>query len=58
MTLTDGSTVTATAGYIEESIRTPDAKIVEGFSPGVMQSSYNSLSNEEIKALVAYVASR
>lgn len=56
--LSDGSTVTATAGYIEESIRFPDTKIVEGFSAGLMQSSYNTLSEGEIAALVAYVASR
>jgi cytochrome c oxidase subunit 2 len=55
--LADGSSVTATAGYIEESIRFPDAKIVEGFSPGLMQSGYNSLSDGEIAALVAFVSS-
>ena len=58
MTLSDGSTVTATAGYIEESIRFPDAKIVEGFSAGLMQSGYDSLPGEDIAALVAYIASR
>ena len=58
VTLTDGSTVAATNSYIEESIRAPDAKIVAGFNAGLMQSSYNSLSNDEIRALVEYVASR
>ena len=56
--LADGSSVTATAGYIEESIRNPDAKIVEGFTAGLMQDNYGTLSNDEIAALVAYVASR
>ena len=54
--LADGSTVTATAGYIAESIRSPDAKIVAGFAPGLMQVI--SLSDEEIQALVAYISSR
>ena len=58
VTLDDGSTVTATAGYIEESIRNPDAKIVAGFTAGLMQNNYGSLSGDEIAALVAYVASR
>jgi hypothetical protein len=56
--LADGSSVTATAGYIEESIRNPDAKIVAGFTAGLMQNNFGSLSNDEIAALVAYVASR
>jgi cytochrome c oxidase subunit 2 len=54
--LTDGSTVAATAGYIAESIRSPDAKIVAGFAPGLMLVI--SLSDEEIQALVAYISSR
>ncbi|MDX2343637.1 MAG: cytochrome c [Acidimicrobiia bacterium] len=58
VTLTDGSTVTASAAYIEESIRFPDNKVVEGFNPGVMQTGYDSLSAAEIKSLVAYVSSR
>ena len=56
VTLTDGSTVTATSGYIRESIVTPDAKIVEGFAPGLMQVV--SLTEEEILSLVAYISSR
>ncbi|MCP3997827.1 MAG: cytochrome c [bacterium] len=54
--LTDGTTVTATAGYLAESIRSPDAKIVAGFAPGLMQVV--GLSDEEIQALVAYISSR
>ncbi len=48
--------MTATSGYIAESIRSPDAKIVEGFSPGTMQIV--SLGEEEIQALVAYISTR
>jgi cytochrome c1 len=54
--LADGSSVTAGAGYLAESIRSPDAKIVAGFSPGVMQVV--SLTDEEIEALVAYISTR
>ena len=54
--LADGNTVTATTGYIAESIRSPDAKIVAGFTPGLMQVV--SLTDEEIQALVAYISSR
>jgi len=56
VTLADGSTVTATSGYIRESIVSPDARIVDGFTPGMMRVV--SLSSDEIDALVAYIASR
>ena len=56
--LVDGSTVTATASYIRESIVAPDAKIVAGFSAGVMQNNYSGLSADELTALVAYISSR
>ena len=54
--LADGSTITATGSYLAESIRSPDAKIVAGFAPGVMQVV--GLSDEEVQALVAYISSR
>ncbi len=56
MTLDDGSTVTATAGYIRESIVAPDAKIVAGFTPGLMQ--FVSLTEDELQALVAYISTQ
>ena len=56
MTLDDGSTVTATSGYIRESIVAPDAKIVAGFTPGLMQLV--SLTEDELQALVAYIAAQ
>lgn len=58
VTLNNGSTTTATNAYIEESIRSPDAKIVNGFLAGVMQSDYAGLSTEDMAALVAHIASR
>ncbi len=56
VTLADGSTVTATAGYLRESIVAPDAKIVAGFSPGLMQVV--SLTEDELQALVAYMSTQ
>ena len=56
VSLTDGSTVTASSSYIAESIRSPDAKIVAGFTAGLMQVT--SLTDEEVLALVAYINSR
>lgn len=58
VTLEDGSTVTANATYIEESIVAPDAKIVAGYTAGVMQNNYGGLSADELAALVAYILSR
>ncbi len=49
--LSDGSTVTADDAYLTESIRDPSAKSVKGY--GAMPK--NSLSDEEIAAVVAYI---
>ncbi len=57
ITLDDGSTVTASASYLQESIVAPDAKIVDGFTAGVMQSDFAGLSGDELKSLVAYISS-
>jgi cytochrome c oxidase subunit II len=41
---------------IKESIINPDAKITEGFSPGIMPPNYGeTLSDEQIDALVKYL---
>ena len=53
--LADGNFVTADEGYLTESIKTPNAKIVKGFSKGSMPP--NSLTDEEINSLVAYIKS-
>ena len=62
VTLTDGSTVTADSAYIRESITDPDAKIVEGFSPGIMGPSVEAVRSQieadnNLDALVAYIES-
>jgi len=42
--------------YLRESIVEPDAHIVEGFTPGIMPSTYNTqLSEQQINDLVAYL---
>jgi len=55
VTLKDGSTVTADWAYITESIRTPGAKITEGFQ--AVMPTYTSLSDADINALAAYIKS-
>jgi len=56
--LADGSTVIVSAGYIRESIVSPSAKVVDGYSPGLMPEGYAStLTTADIDALVAYIAS-
>lgn len=43
--------------YIEESIRTPNAFVVEGFPANVMPATFGNLSADEIKNLIAYLES-
>lgn len=49
-----GSATTAVA-YIQESIVDPGAYVVDGYDEGVMPSTYSSLTDEEIAALIAYL---
>jgi cytochrome c oxidase subunit 2 len=46
-------TITADAAYLRESIRTPDAMIVESYQP-IMPSNRN-LQDEEVEALVEFI---
>lgn len=55
VTLSDGSTVTANWGYLSESIRTPGAKVVQGFQ--AVMPTYTSLTDADINALIAYIKS-
>jgi mono/diheme cytochrome c family protein len=43
------------AEYIEQSIREPDAYVVEGFDEGTMPSWDGILSDSQIESLVAYL---
>lgn len=53
VTLADGSTVTVDEEYITESIADPNAKVVEGFTEGLMPQF--DLSDEEISQLIAFI---
>ena len=45
--------------YVRESIVQPDAKIAEGFAPGVMPEDYGEkLSDEQIAGLVAFLTEK
>ncbi len=53
VTLTGGGTLTAGAAYLAESIRTPDAQVVEGYSAGAMPDL--GLGDRDVAALVAFL---
>ena len=56
--LADGSSISITADYLIESIKSPNAKIVEGFPEGVMPQNYAEiLTPEQIDQIVAYILS-
>lgn len=52
-TLSDGTTVTVDEAYVRESIREPNTKIVEGFSPVMIAYDDATVTEDEIEALVA-----
>jgi len=53
VSLSDGTTVTATDDYLHESIKTPQAKIVAGFE-GQQMPTYG-FTDEQINNIVAYI---
>lgn len=53
--LANGSTVTADDAYLTESIKTPNAKVHEGFQPNLMPQV--QLTDDQIEDLVAYIKS-
>jgi cytochrome c oxidase subunit 2 len=54
-----GRAVTADDAYLEQSISSPDAKIVKGYRPGVMSAAVSSYDlagkPNDIRALVAFI---
>ena len=54
--LEDGSTVVADEDYVLRSIMEPGSQIVAGY-PDIMSPAYNSLSDEELTAIVEYIKS-
>ena len=53
--LADGTRVAADDAYLAESIRSPDAKIVEGYATGTMPAYETMLNEGQIDAIVAYI---
>jgi mono/diheme cytochrome c family protein len=54
--LADGSTVKADDAYLKESIVNPGAKIVKGFSNGIMPANFkDKLTDAQIDAIIAYI---
>jgi cytochrome c2 len=41
--------------YIEQSIRDPNAYVVEGFPPNIMLTTFGTLSTEDMQDLIAYL---
>lgn len=57
-TLDDGSTVVADDSYIRESILDPNAKVVDGFAPGLMPAALGaSLTPRQLDGLLEYIKS-
>lgn len=56
VTLNDGSTIAADEQFLRESILNPDAKVVQGFLPGLMPKTFGqTLTAEQIDAIIAYL---
>ena len=57
VSLADDSTTTADEAYLVESILQPDAHIVAGYPAGVMPAYSSLLSEDDARAIVAYIRS-
>lgn len=56
--MVDGTSVVVDEAYLRESILDPAAKVVEGYIPGMMPTTYgSSIPPEDLEALVAYLTS-
>jgi cytochrome c1 len=56
--LADGSKVEADEAYLRESIVSPNAKVAQGFSPGIMPQDYGEkLSDEQLDAMIEFIES-
>jgi mono/diheme cytochrome c family protein len=55
-TFADGSTARADEPYIRESILDPNAKVVQGFTPGIMPQNFRErLNDPEIASIIEYI---
>jgi cytochrome c oxidase subunit 2 len=57
VSLADGSTVTADADYLRNSIMTPNLQIVKGYYPNVMPDFSSVLKQTEVEDIIAYIQS-
>ena len=55
--LEDGSTVTVDEDYIYESIREPALRVVRGFNPVMVAFDEETLPDEDIESIIAYIRS-
>lgn len=56
--LTDGSSTLVDEAFLVESIKSPDAKVADGFSPGIMPRDFGQkLTDADISSLVEYIKS-
>ncbi len=55
--LEDGSSVTADAAYLADSIKQPHAQIVAGYGPTMPDTYGQMLSDDDVNAIVAYIRS-
>ncbi len=53
--LADGTTITVDDDYLFESIRDPQAKIVEGFETVIMPPTGESMTNEQIQDVIEFI---
>lgn len=53
--LADGTKIVADENYLRESILNPSAKVVKGFTAGVMPAFQGQLSESELNALIEYI---
>lgn len=56
-TMSDGKQLVVDEPYVIESIRAPQAKIVQGFPPSMPPFPPEQLKDNEVKALIAYMKS-
>ena len=54
-TLADGSSVTVDESYLRESVRQPAAKLVEGFAPVMIAYDAETISDDDLAAMVAFL---
>lgn len=56
VTLAGGQKVSVDEDYLRESILTPNAKVADGFFPGIMPQDFRThLSDQQVRSLIEYI---